>query len=336
VDGIEVLRRVAKEHAGLRVILMSGFDKRVLGSAKEMAQSLGLVVAGSLFKPFRIAEVETLLAGSGAPAAAPKPAASPARELSELDLRTALENGRVVVHFQPQVELASGRLTGVEALVRLRDTLGGLIFPDAFIGVAERSAQIESLTVAVTRRATADFASLNVDGAVTLSINVSALTLTDVELPDRLAPFVAGRGVAPGRVVFEITETGLIQELATALDILARLRMKGFQLSIDDFGTGYSAMAQLQRIPATELKIDRQFVGAMLADASAAAMVTKTIELAHELGMKVVAEGVETAEQAAALRELGCDIGQGYFFAKPMPIAGLRAWIEARATARPA
>jgi len=328
VDGIEILRHLGKARCRSRILLMSGFDRKVLATAEGLAQSLGLDIAGRLLKPFRVAEAETLLVGAMASAT---PAAAPKRVADELDpeaLRRALETGAIVVHYQPQIELVSGRLAGVEALVRLRGADGTLIYPDSFIGVAERSGQIETLTVAVLRRSVGEIGPLALSGLFTLSINVSALTLTDIELPDRLGPYVVRHGMQPQSVVMEITESGLIKELSTALDILARLRLKGFGLSIDDFGTGFSSMAQLRRIPATELKIDRQFVDGMLSDASAAAVAVKTIELGHELGMKVVAEGIETADQAAALREKHCDIGQGYYYAKPLPLDELKRWIS--------
>jgi EAL domain-containing protein (putative c-di-GMP-specific phosphodiesterase class I)/FixJ family two-component response regulator len=330
VDGIEVLRNLAGEHCRAHIVLMSGFDRKVLGAAEELARSLGLDVAGHLVKPFRVAEAERLLGAAAARAMAESVPAPGVREITEQELREAIEGERIIGHFQPQVELATGRLVGVEVLARLRHSRLGLVYPNAFIGVAERSRQIDSLTVAILRRSLSEFAALHIGGGATLSVNVSALSLTDVGLPDRLLLYVTGKGLRPQDLVLEITESGLIKELATALDILTRLRLKGFGLSIDDFGTGYSSMAQLRRIPAAELKIDQLFVAGMLADNDARALVRKTIELGHELGMRVVAEGVETEEQAATLLRKGCDVGQGYYFAKPMAVVDLAEWIKSR------
>ncbi len=330
VDGIELLRQLAAEGCSAALVLISGFDRKVLRAAEELASSLGLNAIGRLQKPFRIAEVEALLIR----ARDARPAASAKRRtdepLSEPELRGALERGEVVVHYQPQIELATDRVVGLEALVRLARPSGGLIYPDLFIATAERCGLIDLLTDLVMRRSISEFASLAEAPALTLSVNVCAASLTDVHFPDQLGPIVQAAGLHPSRLVVEITETGLLGELGTALDILTRLRMKQIGLSIDDFGTGYSSMAQLRRIPSTELKVDRLFVNDMLNDPEARAVVEKTIELGHQLDMKIVAEGVETAQQGAALHALGCDVAQGYHYSRPIAIADLKAWLATR------
>jgi EAL domain-containing protein (putative c-di-GMP-specific phosphodiesterase class I) len=166
----------------------------------------------------------------------------------------------------------------------------------------------------------------------TLSLNVSAHSLHDLALPDRLLALTHEYGVSPSQIVLEITESGLVRELATALDILTRLRLKQFQLSIDDFGTGYAMMQQLRHVPATELKIDRSFVQDVLTDDRASVVVQKTIELGHDLGMRVVAEGVETSTHLALLRARACDIAQGYLFSRPLAGPDLLAWLEQHRT----
>jgi EAL domain-containing protein (putative c-di-GMP-specific phosphodiesterase class I) len=155
-------------------------------------------------------------------------------------------------------------------------------------------------------------------------VNLSALLLRDLALPEKLLALISEHGAKPADLVLEITESGLMKELHTSLDILARMRLKQLHLSIDDFGTGYAMLQQLQRVPARELKLDISFVQAMLADESADIILRKTLELAHDLDMSVVAEGVETMEQLNRLAEYGCDVAQGYLLGRPSPSGALR------------
>ena len=161
-----------------------------------------------------------------------------------------------------------------------------------------------------------------------LSLNASVYSLHDLKFPDMLVSIAEKHGISPANVTIEITESGLIEELSRTLDILTRLRMKQVKLSIDDFGTGYATMQQLRNIPATELKIDKSFVQDMQGNEKDRIMVRKTIEMGHELGMRVVAEGVETREQLDILRQDGCDCVQGYLFSRPLPPAELVVWLK--------
>ncbi len=331
MDGIELVRLLADRACRAPVVLMSGHDKSVLRSAEQLAKSLGLRTAGPLQKPFRIAEVENLIRSLVA-SETPQPArAAPCSEpLTEAELREAVQKEQIVVHYQPQIHLGSGRVSGVEALVRVLHPERGIVFPDSFIAKAEELNLIDDLTQLVVKRAFQEMANLPRLADASLSVNVSARSLVDLMLPERLAQAAESSRFPLPRLVVEITESGLIKELGKALDILARLRLRGVGLSIDDFGTGYSSLAQLRRIPSTELKIDRMFVNDMLNDVDAHAMVEETIGLAHRLGLRVVAEGVETALQAQALGVAGCDFGQGYHFARPIAAAELDRWLAAR------
>jgi EAL domain-containing protein (putative c-di-GMP-specific phosphodiesterase class I) len=234
-----------------------------------------------------------------------------------------------VVHYQPQIEIGSDLVVGLEALVRWQHPLRGLVFPDAFIEVAESFGLIDDLGWLVATEALRHVGRLkgNQDTRLTLSLNVSTHSLHDLSFPDRFVALVERCGVSPANVILEITESGLIRELTTALDILTRLRMKGVQLSIDDFGTGYSMMQQLRRVPATELKIDKSFVQTMLSDHRSRIMVQKSIEIGHAVGMQVVAEGVETAEQLKLLHANGCNIAQGNLFSRALPPSELMGWL---------
>jgi EAL domain-containing protein (putative c-di-GMP-specific phosphodiesterase class I) len=204
------------------------------------------------------------------------------------------------------------------------------VFPDTFIGKAESFGLIDQLGWLVVNRGLAEIPqfALKDGGLPTLSLNVSAYSLTDLGFPDKFVALTEKHEVPAERIILEITESGLIQNLSSVLDILIRLRMKKVQLSIDDFGTGFAMMQQLRNVPATELKIDKSFVQEMHEKDSARIVVQKTIEIGHELGMKVLAEGVETAEQLEFLRDNRCDLVQGYFFSRPLPIPALLAWLK--------
>ncbi len=328
VDGIELLREMAAEGCRARVVMLSGVDGKVLRTAVELAGSLGLDTAGSLQKPFRIADVQALLLEAHA-TRRPRPGVrAVAAPLSADELGEALAHERLVLHYQPQVHLGTGRVAGLEALVRLTGPDGALVFPDRFILVAEETQLMDRLTTAVINRALGEFGGLPARPRLTLSINISARSLTDLAFPERVVPLAESCRVEPSRLILEITESGLINDPGKALDILARLRMRGVGLSIDDFGTGYSSMAQLRRVPATELKVDRSFVNDMLRDDGARSLVDRTIELGHDLDMAIVAEGVETREQAAVLRTRGCDVAQGYLYSKPVAMGELKAWLR--------
>lgn len=330
MDGIEVLRLLAQRCCKATVVLMSGFDRSVLRSAETLARAIGLRTAGPLHKPFRLIDAELLLehvAGLPQPAHVAPAVSHHGHTICENELRAAIAEDRVEVHYQPQVELVSGRTVGIEALARLRDSRAALVMPDRFIELAEKTGLIGSLTDAVLKHSLQAIARCEHLAEAALSVNLSPMLLNDLDLPERVICMAEASGMALSRLTLEITESGLIREVGIALDILSRLRLRGIGLSIDDFGTGYASMAQLRRIPCTELKIDRMFVEGMLKDAADMVMVEETVELAHRLKLKVVAEGVETEAQAAALAFIGCDIGQGYYHARPMPFEALLGWL---------
>lgn len=323
-DGIEVLRMLAEKGCTAEIVLMSGFDKQVLATAAQLARTFGLRVLGYLEKPIRLDALETLL-GSTAQIRPERTTMSETCEsISEGELVRAIREEQFVLHYQPQIEIATGHLAGAEALVRWQHPDRGLVFPDRFIGLMEEAGLIDALGWLVIRNGLADLRSLGPPETLRLSFNVSARSLHDLALPDRLLELVREQGIPPKHVVLEITESGLMRELAKALDILSRLRVKGFQLSIDDFGTGYAMMQQLRLVPANEIKLDRSFVQDAAEQQSARVVVEKTIELGHALGMRVVAEGVETTDQLEFLRSRGCDIAQGYLFSRPVPLAEFR------------
>jgi diguanylate cyclase (GGDEF)-like protein len=248
------------------------------------------------------------------------------------ELRRAIENGELVLHFQPKAALETGRIVGVEALVRWEHAEHGFIPPNEFIPIAERTGLIKPLSRYVLARALeqcAEWESRGLD--LHVAVNLTIPDLLDLELPDRIAALLEANGVGASRLELEITESTILADPFRVRQVLHRLNEMGLRLAIDDFGTGYSSLAYLKRLPVQTIKIDRSFVMEMCADASDATIVRSTIDLGRNLGLDVVAEGVETDEVWEALRELGCTLAQGYLIGKPMPADELALLVERRA-----
>jgi diguanylate cyclase (GGDEF)-like protein len=255
---------------------------------------------------------------------------SPRRLTLMGELRQALERDQLELRYQPKVEVVSGRVIGAEALVRWRHPRHGFIQPEEFIGLAERTRMIKPLTLWVMKRAFEDCVRWYEQGlALKVSVNLSAQDLHDPELPDLIAGVVAASGIQPEWVIFEITESGIMQDPDRVLNVVERVHGLGFTLSIDDFGTGYSSLAYLKKLPVSELKIDKSFVVDMLDSENDAVIVRATIDLAHNLGLKITAEGVESAEILATLRGMGCDIAQGFHISRPQSAQAFSDWLQA-------
>ncbi|MCW2665481.1 MAG: diguanylate cyclase/phosphodiesterase with sensor [Frankiales bacterium] len=235
------------------------------------------------------------------------------------ELRQALTRDELVLHYQPQLELATGRVTGAEVLTRWNHPRRGLLAPADFIEVAEHSGLVREFALHVLDRAIAECAGW--DAGLNVAVNLSARNLLDADLPGDVALLLHRHGLPASRLVLEITETTVVSELEVVEAVLAGLRQLGVELSVDDFGTGYSSMAFLQRIAVNEIKIDRSFVSRLAHSPSDAAIVRATVELGHSLGLRVVAEGVEDAGAAEILRRLGCDRAQGFYFGRPADVA---------------
>lgn len=245
------------------------------------------------------------------------------------DLRRAIDSGEMSLHYQPQVDARDGRLEGVEALARWQHPEHGFISPGEFIPLAESTGLIGSLTFWVLDEALRQCAIWVKEGLnIKMSVNVSAPNLVDASFPDKVAALLLQRQLEPERLVLEVTESVFMQEPEHSLATLDRLKSMGISLSIDDFGTGYSSLAYLKRLPVHELKIDQAFIFDMLTDENDAMIVSSTVALAHGLGLKVVAEGVETREVWDNLKALGCDTIQGYYVARPMPADEMLGWQE--------
>jgi EAL domain-containing protein (putative c-di-GMP-specific phosphodiesterase class I) len=254
----------------------------------------------------------------------------PPHPYAPAELERALAAGELVNHYQPKVALATGELVGVEVLVRWQHPTAGLVFPDEFIATTEEHGLIDELTRAVLAAALRQGRLWHDAGLdLQLAVNVSMDNLAALDFPDVVARLAGEAGVALSRVVLEVTESRLMKDLRAPLDILTRLRLKRIGLSIDDFGTGHSSLAQLRDIPFDELKLDRSFVNGASGDPALRAIVEATLQMARQLGMKSVAEGVEEPADWELLRTLGCDVAQGYLIARPMPGSELPAWWQA-------
>jgi diguanylate cyclase (GGDEF)-like protein len=239
-------------------------------------------------------------------------------------LRRALERDELVLHYQPKADLRSGEIRSVEALVRWQHPDHGLLGPGEFIPLAERTGLIHPLTHWVLDAALDQAAQWQREGLLlSVAVNISTRCLLDPAFPEQVTDQLATWQIRPDRLVLEITESAVMADPARALEVLGRLHSLGVGLAVDDFGTGYSSMAYLKELPVDELKIDRSFVSQMATSPSDAVIVRSTIDLGHNLGLHVVAEGVETQHAWQELTALGCDIAQGYYLGRPMPAADL-------------
>jgi diguanylate cyclase (GGDEF)-like protein len=236
------------------------------------------------------------------------------------ELRSALETDQIIAHFQPQAELETGRIVGAEALARWQHPTRGLLHPTEFVGVTEQSGLVRPFTLRILELAVAECVRWQRIGRpITVAVNLAARSLLDRQLPDDVAFILKRHGLPASCLVLEITETTATSELDVVEEILGALRRLGVGISVDDFGTGYSSLAFLQRTAVNELKVDRSFVTGMLESDNDHALVRATVQLAHSLGARAVAEGVEDGALAGALHALGCDLAQGFWLSRPVP-----------------
>jgi EAL domain-containing protein (putative c-di-GMP-specific phosphodiesterase class I) len=294
-----------------------------------MAGAYGINLLGVVSKPVTRQILESAFVRHGAPE--PKlHASSVARApFSPEEILQGLENDEFEPFFQPKVELTSRRVIGAEALARWRHPQKGIVLPSAFVKILEDAGKIDELMWVMLRKAVVFCGTLNTTGLKSsIAVNLSLKSLNHVKLAARITEMVERHSLDPSKVCLEITESAATTNLGVALENLTRLRMAGFGLCIDDFGTGYSSMQQLTRIPFTELKIDRSFVTNSGTHEAARVMLTSSLQIARQLKIKAVAEGVETQEEWDLLRELGCDYAQGYFIARPMDASAYLAWLQ--------
>ncbi len=338
-DGLGAALEVGRR---LRQALTRPFD--VNGVDLEVEASIGVVISGlhgddpaTLMQRADMAMYEAKKKGVGvASYEAALDKHSPGRLTLLGDLRRGIERGELFLHFQPKVDLASGGVTGVEALVRWQHPERGLVRPDEFIPFAEHTGLIGPLTRHVLELALAQCRVWTDAGhAVPVAVNISARNLLDDSLVGQVHEALSRHGLPAQMLVLELTESAIMLEPNRAQTILDQLHALGVRIAIDDFGAGYTSLAQLKTLPIDELKIDRSFVMTMQQDRSNALIVNSVIDLGHNLGMSVVAEGVETADALHALGGYRCDTAQGYHLCRPQPADAFLTWLGARAASSP-
>jgi EAL domain-containing protein (putative c-di-GMP-specific phosphodiesterase class I) len=334
LDGVEIMRLLAERKSQAKIIISSGMGTRVLDAAQRSASHHGLDIAGVITKPISREALRTLV-GEGYMR---KQSNSPEEksthyeefEITKSELQDALERHEFVVAYQPKIECRNGAPAGFEALARWKHPGRGIIMPDRFIPLMEEAGLIDALTSLIFNQSLAWLSQSFVQSDLKLSVNISAKSLVDIQMADTLSNHCLHHQVAPERVVLELTESSAMVDPILSLDLMTRLRVKGFQLSIDDFGTGYSSMVQLVRLPFSEIKVDKSFVMQAQKSQESRTIIKSIVELAHSLDLLVTAEGVEDQETLDYLNSLGCDLAQGYFISRPLPGDAARSWGEQR------
>lgn len=326
MDGIEMLRHLADRGFPGQIALFSGEASRVLRTAEALARAHRLNILGVLEKPLTRASITGLLSRMREGDA--RIPGRPDAPFTEEELLDAIRLGQIEIAVQPKVRMDTRQPIGVESLARWRHPQRGMIGAGQFIPLAENGVAAEPLFYSILAQALRASARWRADGLrLQMAVNLSTANLTKLDLPQRIAAAAEENGLQPGDIMLEVTESRLIEDQTAALEVLTRLRLKGFNLAIDDFGTGYSSLEQLQRFPFEEMKIDRQFVALAAEDNAARAIVSSSVRLAKKLGMVTVAEGIETQDDWDCAAAEGCDIGQGYFVSLPLLPEDLPKWI---------
>jgi EAL domain-containing protein (putative c-di-GMP-specific phosphodiesterase class I)/DNA-binding NarL/FixJ family response regulator len=329
MDGMEFIRRLGETKVRISIILASALERKLIASIATMTEAYGIKLLGVVEKPLSPEKLEPLIKlHKPAKAESDRPkAAGPTFTLEEI--AAGLKNNEFEPFYQPKIELATGQVKGAEALARWRHAQQGIVAPYAFIKPLEDNDLIDELTWVMLRTSAAFCSSWHSAGLeATVSVNLSLKSLSDVKIADRVTKLVRRQNLEPRHMVLEVTESAATTDVAEALENLARLRMKGFGLSIDDYGTGYSSMQQLTRIAFTELKIDQSFVANAAKQESARVILESSLVMAKKLKITSVAEGVETKADWDLLRQLGCDLAQGYFIARPMEAGAYLDWVR--------
>lgn len=335
VDGIEFLQTVNKGKFGGSVILASGQGARIMHAVQTLLRGSDLLILGAFEKPVRRQALLALLdrwePRTGAPAR------SGALEITCAELHAANLGAQWLLHYQPKVDLRMGEVIGMEALVRWEHPVHGLVYPDRFIATAEECGAIDGLTEWVLQEAMRQQVRWQQDGLkIEMAVNISMENLRVPGFAHQVAAWARQAGASPLDIVLEVTESRLMRPSPVPLENLVRLRMQCFGLSIDDFGTGHSSLAQLRDVPFTELKIDRGFVHGARHDPIARPILEASIEMARRLTIRAVAEGIETEDDWQMLREIGCEVGQGWFIGRPMAAALVPAWFAGWRSLQPA
>lgn len=318
MDGMELIRHLGHCKSTVSLIISSAKPLVLLKSVEKMAKAYGVSIVGVIPKPMTLASIKQIIAELAV--------AKPVEQnlLCEAiftldDVLSGIARKEFEPFFQPKIKFTTRQVVGAEALARWHHPTRGVVGPYSFIGLLEQGQLIDELTFMMIEKAACACRRWHEQGfPITVSVNLSLVSLTDTTLVDRITKIVQGAGLSPHFMILEITETAAMTEVAIALEILVRLRMRGFGLSVDDFGTGFSSLQQLTKVPFTELKIDQSFVSNCAQSTTLHHIVMSSVEMARALELTSVAEGVESEADWQALQAMGCDVAQGYFIAKPM------------------
>lgn len=328
MDGMACLRKLAALNRESAVILVSGLGAAMLDSVEAMAKAYGLDVLGTMPKPLSRSRLLVLLENHKSGHKQKMRPQSQVVDIPQHEFAAGLKRDEFLPYFQPKVEMASGRVVGVEALVRWNSPTRGLLAPGAFLDAVEKYGLMDHLTWIILAKSAALCRHWQDQGlSLLLSVNLSLSSLSRVELAECIVEVVAKQGLEPADMILEVTESAAMSAIGPSLENLTRLRLRGFGLSIDDYGTGYSSLQQLTRVPFTELKIDQSFVKEASQHEAIRIVVESSLDIARKLGLKVTAEGIETPEHWRMLSTMGCDLAQGYLIAKPMPAEVIPGWV---------
>jgi EAL domain-containing protein (putative c-di-GMP-specific phosphodiesterase class I)/CheY-like chemotaxis protein len=332
MDGLEFMRHVGEAHIPVSIILASAMESVLLDSVETMTRAYGVKILGVIQKPITPEKLAALIKLHLPAQANPNLPQTDALSFTIEEIVQGIRNDEFEPFFQPKVELASGRIKGAEALARWRHPQKGIVAPYAFVGPLEEHDHIDKLTWLMLSKAV-DFCcewrtKSGLD--VSVSVNVSAKSLTDMNFADRVTELVKCKSLDCRNIILEVTESAATTDIGHSLETLSRLRMKGFGLSIDDYGTGYSSLQQLARIAFTEIKLDQSFIKSATTQQAARIILQSSIDMAKKLGIVTVAEGIETEKDWDLLRELGCDLAQGYLIAKPIESSEFLTWARDR------
>lgn len=324
-DGVETIRSFAALNIDSAVAILSMEDEQLVEMASKLVEQQGLRLVGAIGKPLTAEKIDGLLERMRA---AHEPNIPDSVLAPEFDLAEAFVQRELRLAYQPKVDMKTQRFVGAEALVRWKHPRLGMFQPSAFVPFIEGSDAYSELlidfsleeSIACAGRWFARGQELRV------AINLSARAFDRLDLPERVAALALKHNVSPEMITIEVTETQVARDAVRMLDVATRLRLKRFKLSVDDFGTGHSGLAQLQELPFNEMKIDRRFVDGCSASPVKRSVVEASLALARSLKLVSVAEGVQTVSDWDLLRELGCDVVQGYYIARPMSEQGLETW----------
>jgi len=330
MDGMELIRRMAELNHPASLIVVSALERTLVATVEAMAREYGVKLLGAIAKPLTTKKLRQVLESLQRTEDRAQATGS-AESFTDEEVVRGLQRNEFEAFFQPKVEIRTRQTRGAEALARWRHPDKGLVSPGAFLDAVVKAGMIDELTQKIAWEAALNCRIwLDAGMEIPVSVNLSPDSLSNVALVDRLTALAENAGIEPRHMILEITESAAGGNLGKSLEILSRLRMKGFGLSIDDFGTGHSNMERLARVPFTELKIDQAFVRGALSQASSRAVVESSLELAEKLGIAAVAEGVETPWEWQLLMAMGCSLAQGYFLAKPMEPAAFLEWVQSR------